>query len=139
MNIQSHINIYKLFRLIVSSCIVLFAGCSVIHESTNYNLKGVGQEPSWNVIINNDSLSFINLTDTINFSSYEYGTNEDRIIFNAKKRNKSIKIIFNKQECEDTMSGEIFPYRVTVTFDTLLLTGCGRNVQPDSTNSKKEK
>ena len=95
------------------------------------DFRGVGNEPAWNVEIS-EQQKIVFITD-YGKSRYEFPKSE-RIVSqsagtaNYESRNDKhpIKVLITGAPCSDSMSGELFESKVTVTFDEKTFNGCGK-------------
>ena len=97
------------------------------------DFRAVGQEPGWFVEIDDERL--IHLV-------YDYAERElttgapsktlesDRTVFTGEAGDQLVTVAIQEKRCADVMSGEPYPYTVTVTVDDRELEGCGRLVVP---------
>ena len=95
------------------------------------DFRAVGQEPGWFVEIDDENL--IHLV-------YDYAERElttrapsktveaDRTVFTGEAGDQVVTVAIQEKRCADVMSGEPYPYTVTVTIDDRELNGCGRLV-----------
>lgn len=92
--------------------------------------RAVGNEPGW----------LLDLTASAAELSYDYGNNtaqaplpqptypvEGHTRYDIRTGAHAISILIQRAPCQDVMSGEMFPARVTVTIDGRTLDGCGRS------------
>lgn len=95
------------------------------------DFRAVGQEPGWFVEIDDERQ--IHLV-------YDYAERElttrapsktieaDRTVFTGQAGDQVVTVAIQEKRCADVMSGEPYPYTVTVTVDDRELQGCGRLV-----------
>jgi putative lipoprotein len=103
--------------------------------SSGIDFRAVGQEPGWFVEIDDERL--IHLV-------YDYAERElttrapsktiesDRTIYTGQAGNQVVTVAIQEKRCADVMSGEPYPFTVTVTVDDRVLEGCGRLVTQGS-------
>jgi uncharacterized membrane protein len=92
--------------------------------------RAVGNEPGWSLELGGDLLV---LETDYGASRYEFRTpqadvNVDERLTRYQVTEKGQKLLLELkgQQCQDTMSGETFPTRVSVTLNGRVLQGCGR-------------
>ncbi|MEP5233014.1 MAG: YbaY family lipoprotein [Alloalcanivorax sp.] len=91
----------------------------------------VGNEPGWHLAVYPEKrLVFVwdygnNSMTTPNPGAKTEGT---ETIYMASTETGALKVEFSEQDCEDTMSGEAFPYKVKVTRNGTLYSGCGQDL-----------
>lgn len=99
--------------------------------------KATGNEPFWHLQIYGDqhlNLSFL-AEEEVNFgmpiSTENITLNTDeRLIYEVQSEDKNLKVIIEKVNCIDNMSGEKFPYSVEIDLnqsaDNYKFSGCGK-------------
>ena len=95
------------------------------------DLRAVGNEPAWNLEIS-EGQKLLFITD-MGKSRYEFPKSErianpSKRTTNYESRNDKhqLKVLINGESCSDSMSGELFESKVTVTFDEKIFNGCGK-------------
>jgi putative lipoprotein len=101
--------------------------------SRGIDFRAVGQEPGWFVEIDDERLIHLvydyagrELTTRAPSKSIE----ADRTVFTGEAGEQVVRVAIEERRCADVMSGEPYPYTVTVTVDDRELKGCGRLVVP---------
>jgi uncharacterized membrane protein len=101
-------------------------------RSTGVDFRAVGQEPGWMLDLYADGRA--NLV-------WDYGDKgaafaglaishpqEGSTQYDASGAGHALRVVTQRFPCQDAMSGEAYPARVTVTIDGRALEGCGKSV-----------
>ena len=92
----------------------------VFAETTVTGFKATGNEPFWHAeiefgnIIKFNSLAAEGFDFTAHFPDPETDRNMETVKYSAKTYNGDFQLTINREECIDTMLGEVFPYSVFV-------------------------
>jgi uncharacterized membrane protein len=96
------------------------------------DFRAVGQEPGWFVEIDDEHLIHL----VYDYAERELTTSapsktieSDRTIFTGEAGDRVVTVEIREKPCSDVMSGEPYPFTVTVTVDDRTLDGCGRMVR----------
>ena len=95
--------------------------------------KATGTEPFWGIKIYKNKIELQTMEDTIVTPPSEAIKAQDANIkmFRIKTEATEMDVIISHKECTNAMSGEVFPYTVTVSYkntgggDSRVLEGCG--------------
>ncbi len=95
--------------------------------------KATGTEPFWGIKIYDNKIELQTMEDTIVTLPSEAIKAQDANIkmFRIKTEATDMDVIISHKECTNAMSGEVFPYTVTVSYkntgggDSRVLEGCG--------------
>lgn len=95
--------------------------------------KATGTEPFWGIKIYDNKIELQTMEDTIVTPPSEAIKAQDANIkmFRIKNEATEMDVIISHKECTNAMSGEVFPYTVTVSYkntgggDSRVLEGCG--------------
>ena len=95
--------------------------------------KATGTEPFWGIKIYDNKIELQTMEDTIVTPPSEAIKAQDANIkmFRIKTEATDMDVIISHKECTNAMSGEVFPYTVTVSYkntgggDSRVLEGCG--------------
>ncbi len=94
------------------------------------DFRAVGNEPGWLLELAGDRVV---LETDYGTSRYEFRTPQADVDVEARltryqvvENGQALSLELKGQRCKDTMSGEIFPTRVSVTLNGRNLRGCGR-------------
>ncbi len=109
-----------------------------IEPLTVTGFRATGHEPFWELEIEFDNLlKFSSLTDrypelTFHMPDPDMPGNLSLVKYSAKTYNAEAEVAISREECKDTMKGDLFPYTVTISvrrnhFDQYtVFRGCGR-------------
>lgn len=141
----------------ISLCLILFsigfvsgAVCrnsdTLSDRSSSAYFKAVGNEPFWSVEVSSQSIKFTSLTEV-----KEVFTNAPRTVLIMDVAGKSfignsdsadVNVSIFQEECTDNMSGEKFPFSVTVDIAfkngerSRIFKGCGKYLNDTAVNGK---
>jgi uncharacterized membrane protein len=94
------------------------------------DFRAVGNEPAWLLELAGDRVV---LETDYGTSRYEFRAPQADVDVEARitryqvaENGQALTLELKGQRCKDTMSGEIFPTRVSVTLNGRILKGCGR-------------
>lgn len=101
-------------------------------RAAGVDFRALGQEPGW----------MLDLYATRLVLNYDYGEHLLRAALpapsypvegqtrydTATRDGRAVRIVIQRFPCQDVMSGEHFPARVTVTIDARVLEGCGKTL-----------
>ncbi len=91
--------------------------------------RALGQEPGWMLTVFPDRLWYVGNYGRrpIAFPLPEPSGDSAafRTTYQSKTRTHTLRVVVRDTSCSDTMSGEAFPYRVSVTLNDTTHTGCG--------------
>lgn len=101
-------------------------------EVMGVDFRAVGNEPNWILDITDDGrlvLSYNNGNSRIEApaGAPAYPV-EGSTLYRARTATDAVSVTIQRFPCQDTMSGENFPSRVTVVVNGRSLTGCGRSL-----------
>lgn len=98
------------------------------------HFRGIGQEPGWTIeVIDGKDLVFVGdygdkkVTEPAPIPVTTTATS-DRGVSTTYKTDK-MQVTWEEKRCSDTMSGEAFPYTVSVTVDGKRYSGCGKSLR----------
>ncbi|WP_343707147.1 META domain-containing protein [Flavobacterium sp.] len=111
----------------------------VKEDDMNYFFKGTGNEPFWGIKLGNEEIVFTSLIpgkEKITFPAVEAIKAMDANVKMYKVSNEtaSATITIQQLDCQDSMSGAIFPYSVKVEIknnselEMKKLSGCGKYI-----------
>lgn len=106
-------------------------------DEMKYYFKATGNEPFWGIKMGNDEIVFTSLIpgkEKIIFPSAEAIKAMDANVkmYKVSNETSTATITIQQLDCQDSMSGVIFPYKVTVEIknnselETKKLNGCGK-------------
>ncbi len=97
-------------------------------RSEGIDFAGSGNEPFWNLEIDNEKFIQFKLADwknPVTAPAEKPVVNNDSIFYNIKKDSSSWTITIFPQFCSDGMSDYLYQYKVTVNYEGILYKGCG--------------
>jgi heat shock protein HslJ len=136
-------------KILIALLVIVSAGCSGIRKTaeepahevepvTVIGFKATGNEPFWSLEIEFDNvLRFTSLTEEFpgfTFHIPHPESNEDVSVvkYSTRTYNAETEVVISREECMDTMKGDLFPYTVTVSLrknhneDFTVFRGCGQ-------------
>ena len=98
--------------------------------------KASGTEPFWSIQLYEDKIVYKTPEDSIFLPHTEpiLAMDSNVKLYNTKTKSSEFKIQISQQECANEMSGEIFPYKITVDFKKNAssnfekINGCGQYI-----------
>jgi len=94
--------------------------------------RAVGQEPGWFLEIDRQKrirVVYDYAEHDIAVSSPSVTTLEKIATYEGGSGEHHVRVIVDERSCSDSMSGEAFPFAVTLTIDHRTLMGCGRQLK----------
>lgn len=96
-----------------------------------YDFRAVGQEPGWVVQIDEARMHVLADYGEVEFfteAPRPEETTEGTTTYRAGSERGEVVVAVREQPCEDVMSGEPFPFAVTLSFGGRTLDGCGHRL-----------
>jgi putative lipoprotein len=98
-------------------------------EARGVTFRAIGQEPGWLLEVAVDSILYLGDYGETRIVVPRLDAEEDaagRMRLRGRRDGHTLRVTIQEGVCEDAMSGERFPYAVTVLADGVVVEGCGR-------------
>jgi uncharacterized membrane protein len=101
-------------------------------RTAGIDFRAVGQEPGWMLDLYTDGRAALVWDYGEKGAAFTRGAlsdpQEGASQYDASEGGHTLRVVRRRFPCQDAMSGEAYPARVTVTIDGRTLEGCGKSV-----------